>query len=90
MALKIVGSSPIIHPRKDTRLDTISSLVFLFYVGMMPGMGYCSNFFRYIEFCGGIVQCWIGNSGLESERAIVHGIGIVQAIILTKRVNSED
>ena len=47
----------IIHPRKDTRLDTISSLVFLFYVGMMPGMGCCSNFFRYIGFCGGMVQC---------------------------------
>jgi hypothetical protein len=40
--------------RKDTRLDTISSLVFLFYVGMMPGMGYCSNFFRYIGFHGGM------------------------------------
>ena len=58
VALKIVGSSPIIHPIKDTRLDTISSLVFLFYVGMMPGLGCCSNFFRYIEFCGGVVLHW--------------------------------
>ena len=54
MALKVVGSNPIIHPRKGTRLDTISSLVFLFYVGMMPVLGCYSNFFRYIDFCGSI------------------------------------
>ena len=53
-------SNPIIHPIKDTRLDTISSLVFLFYVGMMPGMGYCSNFFRCIGFGGGKMPCQIG------------------------------
>ena len=46
--------------RKDTRLDTISSLVFLFYVGMIPGMGYCSNFFRCIGFGGGKMPCQIG------------------------------
>ena len=54
--------------RKDTRLDTISSLVFLFCVGMMPEMGCCSNFFRYIEFCGGREHCRIGNWGGNRER----------------------
>ena len=29
-------TNPIIHPIKDTRLDTFSSLVFLFYVGIGP------------------------------------------------------
>ena len=47
---EVVGSSPASATRKDTRLDTISSLVFLFYVGMIPGMGCCSNFFHYIDF----------------------------------------
>ena len=60
---EVVGSSPASATRKDTRLDTISSLVFLFYVGMMPGMGCCSNFFRYIGFCGSMVQCWICDYG---------------------------
>ena len=55
-----VATNPIIHPRKGTRLDTISSLVFLFYVGMMPGMGCCSNFFRCIGFGGGKMPCQIG------------------------------
>ena len=50
MALKIVGSSPIIHPRNGTRLDTISSLVFLFYIGIIPGIGCCSNFFVILDF----------------------------------------
>ena len=70
MALKVVGSNPIIHPRKDTRLDTISSLVFLFYVGMMPGMGCCSNFFRYIDFYSGMEQPWT-IVGAEIEKAIL-------------------
>ena len=34
------GSNPIIRPRKDTRLDTISSLVFLFHLARNP----CSLF----------------------------------------------
>ena len=41
---------PIIHPRKDTRLDTISSLVSLFYVGIIPGIGCCSSFFVIFDF----------------------------------------
>ena len=55
-----MAPNPMIHPRKGTRLDPISSLVFLFYVGMMPGMGYCSNFFRCIGFGGGKMPCQIG------------------------------
>ena len=42
----------------STWLDTISSLVFLFYVGMIPRIGCCSNFFRCIDFCGGMGQPW--------------------------------
>ena len=77
MALKVVGSNPIIHPRKDTRLDTISSLVFLFYVGMIPEMGVVPTFSLY----------WIlwrhdaaqeSNLGREWKIAIVLGIRIVQ------------
>ena len=40
-----LATNPIIHLIKNTWLDTISSQVLLFYVGMMPGTGCCSNFF---------------------------------------------
>ena len=53
-------TSPIIHLFRNTRLDAISGLVFLFYVGMIPGTGCCSNFFRCIGFGGGKMPCQIG------------------------------
>ena len=68
MALKVVGSNPIIHPRKDTRLDTISSLVFLFYVEIMPGFGCYFNFFVILDF----VAVWCSAEMANGvEKAIV-------------------
>lgn len=49
------------------RLDTVLSLVFSLCVGIMPGIGCCSNFFRYIRFCGGMVYRRCGILGRYRE-----------------------
>ena len=49
---------PSSTPEKVPDLIRFSSLVFLFYVGMIPGIGCCSNFFRCIGFWDSMVQFW--------------------------------
>ena len=40
-----LATNPIIHPIKNTWLDTLFKSGISFYVGMIPGTGCCSNFF---------------------------------------------
>ena len=41
---------PLSTPEKVPDLIRFSSLVFLFYVGIIPGIGCCSNFFVILDF----------------------------------------
>ena len=46
---EVRGSSPLSATRKDTRLDTISSLVFLFNPGIKSKNRYCFNYFSVVH-----------------------------------------